>query len=210
MLYLRSINKRKMKKLILLLFVLVLAACSAPQAAPTATQPVAVPPIDPTAEVAAPTETDAPSFEPAFYVDSAGRFEISYPAAWTVNDSQAGSRGSYVQITSWDPSAAGITEIPANESLLQITIYLWDPKNELAARLEMRKAAWLASGNVILEESEVVYPGDHSGVRVLMQDTAGNQNVIILLELGEDYLELTGIGNIALLDQIMTTFRFAS
>lgn len=184
-------------------FVFWLAACSSPAAAvPTATAALGAT-ASPTAEVQIPT---APAFEAAAYADPAGRYEISYPAGWTVDAAQGGSRGGYVQFTSW-VHEGGIEEIPAGESLLQVAVYLWDPKHDLPARVEMRKTAFEASGSIILEEGEIEFPTGQRGVRFLLQTTTGEQSLVVIAELGEDYLELSGVGDLALLDAAMRTFR---
>jgi hypothetical protein len=72
----------------------------------------------------------------------------------------------------------------------------------------MRRTAWLASGNVILEEGPVQFQDGHAGVRLLIQDTAGGESLTMLFTLGEDYLEISGIGDLVLLEQVISTFRF--
>jgi hypothetical protein len=190
----------------LLALAVLLSACNLP-AAPAATST----PLAPPAAVVAtdsPAATDAAlvTFEPARYQDELGRYEFDYPAGWTVSGDAGGSRGSYVQFTSWVHEGS-VAEIPADGMLLQVAVYLWDPKHDLAARVEMRKTALLASGNTIIEETPFAFASGQSGVRLLVQDTAGMLSPIVIAELGEDYLELSGVGDAALLDAIMQTFR---
>jgi hypothetical protein len=131
-------------------------------------------------------------------------FQLQYPADWFIVGGEAQSRGSFVQIASWDPGSAGISEVPAGESVLQIAIYKWDPKNDLAARVEMRRNNFTASGNTILEEETLSLAGVEA-VRMLVQNTDGSQSVVLFTVLGEDYLELSGNGDIATLDASMRT-----
>jgi hypothetical protein len=183
----------------LLIPVLLLAACSAPAAEPTAALDL------PTAQVLV-TETVAVAtalpFEAAVYRDAEAGFELQYPAAWFVIGGETQSRGSYVQIISWDAGPNGITEIPAGESVLQITIYQWDPTHDLDARVSMRRNNFVDSGSVILEEEQLSL-GGQPAVRFLLQATDGSQALFLILELGDRYLELSGSGDIATLDATM-------
>jgi hypothetical protein len=197
-----------MKYLTASLFLLLLVACNAPEVASTvqATQfPVAT-------QVATRAATAVTlSFESVVYADPGGRFQLSYPVGWMADDSQGGSRGSYVQITSWQHESGGFNEVPANGSVVQIALYLWDPVGDHGARLEMRRNNFLSSGNVILEENDVVFPGGQIGTRLLLQDTDGNLSVIFLTVVADEYLELSGLGpDILLLDEIIGTFRFTN
>lgn len=195
-----------MKKLTFLFAIILLAACGS-QAAPATQAPVVDTPVPPTATSDAPATAEAGlSFEPTDYVDEFGRFEISYPVGWVLDDGESGSRGSYIQFLSWQPEG-GLTEVPDGESILQVAVYLWDPKHDLAARVEMRRTAFEASGNIILEESQLTLPSGQPAVRFVVQDTAGKPSVFVFAELGEDYVELSGYGDVQLLDEIIGTFR---
>lgn len=196
-----------MKKLIWLGLLAALAACSAPA------QPVSNSPLDAiVAEEAAPSSQPAstlPALE-AVYQDGLNRFALHYPAAWHLLGGEQGSRGGYLQIASWDPGAAGIESVPEGESLLQIAGYLWDPKGDLPARVAMRRGALTSSGNAILEESELSFAGGPAAVRMLLQDTSGGQSLLYFFVLGDDYLEITGVGDLAVIDQIISTFNYLS
>lgn len=194
-----------MKNLKLFTLALVLVGCNFPlvSAPPTATQPLAT-----SLPTASPSVEPTLSFESAIYVDELGRFEISYPMGWMVDPQQGGSRGSYVQITSWQHEPGGFTEIPAGGSVFGIAVYLWDPKGDLPARVEMRRNNFIDSGNLILEETAVSYPGGHEGVRFALQDTAGGKSIVVLLALGDDYLELSGSGDLAIMEEMIRSFRF--
>jgi hypothetical protein len=181
-----------------------LTGCNLPTSAPAPTD-VVLPPIA-TATALPPTPAAAVTFEPALYQDELGRYELSYPAGWTVSSDAGGSRGSYVQFTSW-AHEGGIDEIPVDGSLVQVAVYLWDPQHDLPARLEMRKTALIASGNIILSEKGLTLASGQEAARLVIQDTAGGQSVLIIAELGEDYVELSGIGDLALIDVILATFR---
>jgi hypothetical protein len=201
-----------MRYVIASLIVLLLVACNAPEVAPT--PQVTEPPATTAILAATETATTAPAaltFEAAVYVDSESRFQLSYPAGWMLDASQGGSRGSYVQITSWQHEAGGFNEIPADGSVVQIAIYQWDPIGDHAARLEMRRNNFLSSGTLILEENDIVFPNGQTGTRLLLQDTDGKLSVVMLTVLGSEYLEISGYGpDVQLMDEIIATFEFTS
>ncbi|MEX2162262.1 MAG: hypothetical protein WD751_10150 [Anaerolineales bacterium] len=190
-----------MRLFALLIPALLLAACGSPATEPTVAFDL------PTAQVLV-TETVAVAtalpFEAATYRDAEAGFELQYPAAWFVIGGETQSRGSYVQIVSWDAGANGITETPTGESVLQITIYQWDPTHDLDARVSMRRSNFVDSGNVILEEEQLSL-GGQPAVRFLLQATDGSQALFLMLELGDRYLEVSGTGDIATLDAAMRT-----
>jgi hypothetical protein len=199
-----------MKYVIGSLVALLLVACTAPEVAPTvqSTAPPAATAILAAMETAT-SAADVLSFEAAVYVGPEGRFQLSFPVGWMLDASQGGSRGSYVQITSWQHEAGGFSEIPADGSVVGIAIYQWDPVGDHAARLEMRRNNFLSSGNLILEENDVVFPNGQTGTRLLLQDTEGNLSVVMLTVLGGEYLEISGYGpDIQLMDEIIATFKF--
>ncbi|MEX2143629.1 MAG: hypothetical protein WD740_03465 [Anaerolineales bacterium] len=145
-------------------------------------------------------------FEAATYTDVAAGIELQYPAGWFILGGEAGSRGEYVQIASWDPGPGGIQSVPEGESVLQIAIYQWDPQRDLDARLDMRRDAFINSGNTILEEDELDLGGARV-VRLKLRLTDGTETLVYLAELGERYLELSGNGDLETLDAAMSTLR---
>lgn len=189
-----------MRKLILLTFVL--AACSP---LPAATQ-TALPTAQVSAATSAPTASPALPFEAATYRDEEAGFELDYPDSWFLLGGEVQSRGSYVQIASWDPGPGGIESIPQGASLLQIAIYEWEPTQDLDARLAMRRNNFTDSGNTILEEGELTLAGARV-VRLKLQLTDGSQTLIYLAALGDRYLELSGSGDLAIVDASLSTLR---
>ncbi|MCL4258665.1 MAG: hypothetical protein KJZ53_09075 [Anaerolineales bacterium] len=192
-----------MKKLSLLLLAVLLAACAAP---PIATAPVA-PTVAATTPQSQPTEAQQPSFEATTYQDAEGRFSLQYPASWQILGGESGARGEYVQITSWDPGAAGIEQVPAGESLLQITVYQWDPKGDLPARLDMRRTAFNNSGITIAEETEMDFDGGPGAVRMRLV-SSGEESIVYFFVLGDENLEISGTGDLQLLDEVIQTFEY--
>jgi len=181
---------------------LILAACS--PAAPTP----AVPTVP--AEIPSPTPTLEPtavplSFVPAVYRAETEGFELDYPADWTALPiQQIGSRGSQGQLFSPDTTAESLA---TGGSRLGVTIYLWDPKNDLAAYVTHRKTAWDASGSSIVKESSGDLTDGRKYMSFVVQAPDNGQAFFLFTGLGEKYLEISGEGNLALVEEIARTVR---
>jgi hypothetical protein len=185
----------------LLLISLLLVACT-PQA-------TATPAPLPSAQVNLSESTLVPVVDLATYRDAEAGLELDYPAGWTVAGGETQSRGSYVQIASWDPGPGGISSIPEGGSVLGIAIYLWDPTGDLDARVKMRRANFVDSGNQILAEEELLVNGERT-VRFHLLSTDGSETIIYLLALGDRYLELSGLGDLPTLDAAMRSLRIGA
>ena len=134
--------------LILPALAIVAAAC-APASAPPADVPtVSVAP----SSTATLEPTAVPlSFTPATYRAEAAGIELDYPADWTTTPvEEVGTRGSTGQLFSPGSTAAGLAE---GGTRVGVTIYLWDPKSDLASYVAHRKTAWDTGGYSIVKES---------------------------------------------------------
>jgi hypothetical protein len=193
---------------------MLLAGCAmatpvAPTEAPTLpVADTAVPQPSPTSE-AAPTEAPALSFEPATFQHDIAGFAFEYPASWMVEkDVTGGSRGSVSQLTSWQHPPGGITEVPAEGTVLDVTVQLWDPKGDLEAFLGQRRGAWEASGITVVEEKHWTLEEDgRPAASFVVQGSDGAQAYFFFMTLGDDYLVLSGSGDLALLAEIAGTVR---
>ena len=174
---------------------------------PEATQEVVV--IEPTASPL-PTETPIPqpAFEATTYRDDEAGFEFDYPVGWTFDPGEHQSRGYYVQFYSWDWQPGDpIDPLPEGGTVLSITIQLWDPKNDLEAFINQRKLAWDSSGTSILSEERLTLAGDRPAAQFVVQGVDGSQAFFLLTTNGEDYLVLSGNGDLSLLAEIVKTLR---
>lgn len=204
-----------MKRLIvvLLLPVFVLAACVVP---PTATMPAPVESTSPA--LPAPTETaaaptgsmpgpklPAPSFESQPYINETAGFALDIPLGWTVMETALGPRGTQVQFLS-APELADMPALPEGAARVNATIYQWDPKNDLAAFVAHQKTAWEASGFPILEEEQMVLELGLPAVQFLVQTPEANV-VFLIAALGDQYLVLSGEGNLELVKEIVQRLR---
>jgi hypothetical protein len=213
-----------MKRLIfaLVLSMTLLSACgSAP--ANTTLEPVQTQlPVLPSDTAPAPTETAVPEiptdtaaaanpklpaapFDAQTYVNQAAGFALDYPTGWTVNEMAVGPRGVQVQFLS-SPELAEAPVVPEGATRVNATIYQWDPKNDLAAFVANQKTAWEASGITILEEEQFVLELGLPAVRFHVQ--APDADLIFLIAaLGDQYLVLSGEGDLELVKEIVGRVR---
>jgi len=212
-----------MKRIALAVLVLVLwlASCSAPEPtpAPEATSaPESVEssgmPIIPVGSEPAATEMivvpegkiPAASFESQTYVDETVGFALDYPANWTATESMVGDRGSQTLLLS-TPEIAELAELPAGATRVSVTVYQWEPKNDLAAFVEVRKTAWDASGFTILEEEEPVLDLGLAAKQFVVQTPDGKQVLFLFAAVGDQYLSIGGEGDLDLVKEIAGRLR---
>jgi hypothetical protein len=157
-----------------------------------------------------PTHTPPPtqvllSFEPAAYRDEANNLTLDYPAGWSVEPNmQIGSRGSQAQLLSPGTTAEALAP---GGSRLSITIYDWEPKNDLAAFVTGRRKAWEAGQSIILEESGGDLRDGRKAFEFILQGPDGTPAFFLFTTLGERYLQLAGEGDLALDQEVARTFR---
>ena len=157
-----------------------------------------------------PTETPVPqpAFEAMTYRDEEAGFEFDYPVGWAFDPGEHQSRGYYIQFYSWDWQPGDqIDSFPAGETVLSITLQLWDPKNDLEAFINQRKLAWDSSGTSILSEEHIVLTGNRPAVQFIVQGADGVPAYFLMTTNGEDYLILSGSGDLNLLAEVAQTLR---
>ena len=193
--------------------VIMLAGCASPTPSIPAripTQPVVA---SATARTPLPTEpspTDAPdlSFESATYQDDIAGFAFDYPAHWIVGPSQQQSRGGFTAFTSWTrPADILPDETPPGETRMDALVQLWDPKGDLEAFIVQRQTAWQASGIAVLDERRWSLEDGRTAVSFVVEGSDGAQGYFFFTTVGDDYLVLSGSGDLALLAEIAGTVR---
>lgn len=209
-----------MKRVVLAVLILVLwlASCSAPEptAAPATSAPenvessgMPVPGIEPAATemiVVPEGKIPAASFESQTYIDETVGFALDYPADWTVTESVVGDRGSQAVLLS-APGIADLADLPDGETRVSITVYQWDPKNDLAAFVDTRKTAWEASGFTILEEEDLVLDLGLPARQFVVQTPDGKESIFLFAAVGDQYLSVSGEGDIELVKEIASRVR---
>jgi hypothetical protein len=170
-------------------------------------------PVTPSDTAPAPTHTTdasnpklpAAPFEAQTYVNEEVGFALDYPSGWTVNEVVVGPRGTQVQFLS-SPDLANAATVPEGATRVNATIYQWDPKNDLAAYVANRKTAWEASGFQIVDEEQLVLELGLPAVQLTVQ-TPESQSIFLFAALGDQYLELSGEGDLELVREIVGRVR---
>jgi hypothetical protein len=193
-----------------------LSACAGPSAetpaplptetlAPPATEPSAT---EPPAEEPTATVPAGPSFEATTYRNETSGFEFDYPAGWYVGPDQQYSRGGITPFTSWErPTDVLPDQNPPGETRFDATVQLWDPKGDLEAFVAQRMMAWEASGIVVTSEESWTLSDGRPARGFVVTATDGAQAYFFFTTIGEDYLVLSGSGDLALLAEIAHTVR---
>ena len=206
-----------MKRITLILIVLVLslAACSAPATPPIASEATLIP-VDSNMPVPGVSVTEAivepqgklpaPSFESLTYINEAVGFAIDYPASWTVNETVLGERASQILLLS-TPEIADLQTLPEGATRVAVVINQWDPKNDLAAFVDVRKTAWESSGFTILDEEPLTLDLGLAAVRFTVQTADGVTVLFQFAAVGDQYLSISGEGDLELVQEIMQYLR---
>ena len=177
----------------------VLPATTSPEEA-VATEP-AVSPTD----VIPSGKLPGASFESQTYINNAVGFALDYPAGWTVKEMVVGSRGSQVQFLS-SPELADVSVLPEGAARVSAMVYQWDPKNDLAAFIANQKSAWDASGFTILAEEPLTLELGLPATQFTLQ-TPEATVIFLITALGDQYLVLSGEGNLELVKEIVQRVR---
>lgn len=206
-----------MKRITLILIVLVLSlvACAAP-ATPSIASEATLMPMDSNMPVPGVSVTEAivepqgklpaPSFESLTYINEAVGFAIDYPAQWIVNETVLGERASQILLLS-TPEIADLQTLPEGATRVAVVINQWDPKNDLAAFVDVRKTAWESSGFTILDEEPLTLDLGLAAVRFTVQTADGVTVLFQFAAVGDQYLSISGEGDLALVEEIMRYLR---
>jgi hypothetical protein len=168
-------------------------------------------PVIPSDTAAAPTEAapnpklPAASFEAQPYINEAAGFALDIPTGWTIKEQVIGPRGTQIQFLS-SPELAEVATLPEGATRVNATLYQWDPKNDLAAFVANQKTAWEASGFTILEEEQLVLELGLPAVRFTVQ-TPEAQAIFLIAALKDQYLVLSGEGDLELVKEIVQRLR---
>ena len=207
-----------MKRITLTLFILALslAACATP-AKPSPVSEATATSMESSLPVPSVSVTEAvieqpqgkiaaPSFESQTYINGAVGFAIEYPSLWTVQETKLGERGSQVLLLS-TPEIADLQTLPAGATRITILINQWDPKNDLASFVESRKTAWSASGFTILDQEPITLDLGLDAVRFTVQTSDGITLLFQFAAVADQYISISGEGDLALVQEIMRYLR---
>ena len=204
-------TRMKQITLTLTLIMLMTAAC-APAATSIPIDSVVMPATEEPAARSAPTEPPAvnlklpaASFESQTYINEEVGFALDYPAGWTVTETVVGDRGTQIQFLS-APEIADMAILPENAARITATVYQWEPKNDLAAYIVTWKTAWESSGFTVVEELPLVLDLGLNAVQFELK-TPDSSAVVLITTLGDQYLVLSGEGNLNLVKEIVQRLR---
>jgi hypothetical protein len=159
--------------------------------------------VEPTATVPA-----GPTFEATTYRNEASGFEFDYPAGWFVGPVEQQSRGGITAFTSWErPTDVFPDETPPGETRFDVTVQLWDPHNDLEAFVAQRMGAWDASGSAVASEETWTLSDGRTARGFVVTGADGAQAYFFFTTIGDNYLVLSGSGDLALLAEIAHTVR---
>ena len=202
-----------MKRISCILFILALslAACAAPVVPASTPEAVAIendmPVPNPTVtEVVMEGKIPAASFESQTYINESVGFALDYPSQWVIKESIVGDRGSQYLLLS-KPEIADLPEVPAGETRVAVNVYQWDPKNDLAAFVESRKAGWESSGFVIVEEKPLTLDLGLAAVQITVQTSDGLTVPFLFAAIKDRYVSISGEGDLTLVAEIMQRLR---
>jgi len=205
-----------MKKIILtLILLLAVSACGAPASEAVVLPEIVSSPVESGMPVPDSTATEmvvepdlklpGPSFESQVYINETIGFVLDYPVGWTVQETVIGERGTQVTFAS-SPELVGAAEVPVGASRVILTVYDWDPKNDLTAYVDKTKTAWQASGFEIMEEQALTLELGLSAVQFTVR-TPDLPTPFLIAAVGDKYLVLSGEGDLALVYEIMIRLR---
>jgi len=204
-----------MKQMTLVLFILALSlgACTAP-ATPTPTLEATAVPVESNMPVPGVAVTEAvvegkipaASFDSQTYINESVGFALDYPVSWTVKESIVGDRGKQYLLLS-KPEIADLPVVPAGETRVAVNVYQWDPKNDLAAFVDSRKTGWESSGFKIVEEESLTLDLGLTALRFTVQTPDGLTIPFLFAAINDQYLSISGEGDLALVKEIMQRLR---
>lgn len=157
-------------------------------------------PVPPSDGETAPAPTEMIATEIATHTDETYGYTFDYPSNWMLDAIALGSRapGGY-QLTSWAHEPGMVSEVPADGTIINIFIQLWDPKADLPAFIAQRKAAWEASSIEIISEESLTLANGQPAVEFVTRALDGALGYFLFTRNGEDYLVASGSGDLDLI-----------
>ena len=154
-----------------------------------------------------PVPTKMAAIELVSYQNPESGLAFDFPAGWMLDKVVLGERApSGFQLTSWAHEPGMVPEVPEGGTILNILVQRWDPKGDLAAFSENRKIAWESSGFSILSENNLTLANGQPAIEFIVQ-APDDQAYHLFSTSGEDYLVISGSGNIESIAQITHSIK---
>jgi hypothetical protein len=150
------------------------------------------------------TQTEL-SFIPTTYRDENNHFQLDYPAGWElIPYKQIGSRGGQAQVYSPGSTAE---KLLSGGTRFTISVYDWDPKNDLTAYVNQRKIAMEASDQKIVSDGEGMLADGRKEMHFIVESPEKEKSFLLYTTVGEKYLQIAGDGDLTLIEEIARTLR---
>jgi len=86
-------------------------------------------------------------------------------------------------------------------------VYNWDPINDLAAYVTQRKTAWESGASKIITEAKGDLADGRKEMHFIVESPVKLRSYFLFTTVGENYLQIAGEGDLALIDTIAHTLR---
>lgn len=141
------------------------------------------------------------------HTDETYGYTFDYPSAWMLDAVAFGSRapGGY-QLTSWQHEPGMISEMLPDGTVVNILVQFWDPKADLSAFIAQRRSAWLNSGIEIVFDESVKLAGEKPA-REFVTTSQGERGYTLFTTLGENYLVVSGTGDLEAVRKVAWSLR---
>ena len=214
--------KHKALSLLVLPLFALIAACAPVQPQ----EEVSLPPVvvaEPANDESAPVEMGMPvppadgesasnvpemiAIELTAHTDETYGYTFDYPSDWMLDAIVLGSRapGGY-QITSWQHEPGMISETLPDGTVINVILQLWDPKGDLPAFIEQQSKVWdVPEREIIFEEAVTLADGRPAREFVVKTEEQGSYTLFTTL--GENYLVVSGIGDLEAIRQVAWSLR---
>lgn len=145
------------------------------------------------------------SFNADLFVEESAGIQLAYPREWTVGPREViGERGAQAALLS---PGSTLEQLADGGTRIILTTYQWDPKNDLDAFIAQRKLAWEASGFKVMGEEAFTLSDSRRVVLFNVETLDANQVLFAFLNAGEDYLQVSGDGDLELAQEIIRTIE---
>lgn len=145
------------------------------------------------------------SYDAAVYFEETAGIELYYPEDWNESPrQQIGERGAQAALLS---PGSTLEETAGGGARILLTTYEWEPKHDLKAYVDQRKMAWEASGFKVLQEEMFTLEDGRQVMVFNVEVGGGSETVFAYVTAGEDYLQISGDGDLDLCMEIIKSMK---
>ena len=145
------------------------------------------------------------SYEAEIYLEETAGIELYYPVDWSESPrQQIGERGAQAALLS---PGSTLEQTAEGDARILLTTYEWEPKHDLEAYVDQRKLAWDASGFKVLQEEMFTLEDGRQVMVFNVEVGGGSEAVFAFVTAGEDYLQISGDGDLDLCMEIIKSMK---